>query len=75
MYGALAIRKADSLRRIAGRLVRDRNALLAERNVVDPVVIDRIKGRKTMLYRWWYGPHPGRILGRRGNPRRLFWEL
>lgn len=75
MYGALAIRKADSLRRIAGRLVADRDALLAERSVVDPAVIDRIKGRKTMLYRWWYGPHPGRILGRKGNPRRLFWEL
>ena len=75
MYGALVIRKPDSLRRIAGRLVADREALLEERSAVGSAVIDRIKSRNTMLYCWWYGPHPGRILGRKGNPRRLFWEL
>lgn len=73
-YVVLLTRSVTSLRNVLGRLHEERAELLDERSVVDARTIRRIKSRKTMLYFWWYGPHPRRILGPDGNFDRLFWE-
>jgi len=74
-YCLLTTRNTGSLENVFSRLVADRRDLLAARSVVDPGVISRIKARQTMLFWWWYGPHPRRILGRHGNLNRLRWEI
>ncbi|MFC6825108.1 glycosyltransferase family 2 protein [Halopelagius fulvigenes] len=58
------------LRRILGSLYDERDALLAERDVIDRRTIELLKSRGTMLYAWWYGPDPRRVLA---NPDRLLW--
>ncbi|KAB1185473.1 MULTISPECIES: glycosyltransferase family 2 protein [Haloferax] len=73
-YSLVLTKRLSSLWRIVGRLYDDRDELLNERQVIDGETIERIKSRKTMLYGWWYGPHPGRIVGPNADPRRLFWE-
>lgn len=65
--------RLSSLRRILQRLYDDRRALLSERNVVDDETIALLKARSSMLFGWWFGPHPRRILGAKGSLRRLFW--
>lgn len=74
LYVVGLTRSLSSLARIFGEIYDDRRELLDERNVIDGRTIKRIKSRKTMLYFWWYGPHPGRILPPNGNLDRLKWE-
>jgi len=62
-----------SLWRILRRLYDDRRVLIGERSVVDDETITLIKARSSMLYGWWYGPHPRRILGKKGDLKRLSW--
>ena len=59
-----------SVRRILRRLYDQRQDLLAQRHVVEPRTIRKLKSRSAMLYCWWYGPDPRRILA---NPDRLKW--
>lgn len=74
VYVVLLTRSASSLVNVHRRILDERDELLGDRNVVSPRTIRRIKSRKTMLFFWWYGPHPRRILGPGGNVDRLFWE-
>ncbi len=74
VYGLLLTRRPSSVVNIFRRLYDERETTLEARNVVSPRTIRRIKSRKTMLYFWWYGPHPGRLFGRDGTPERVFWE-
>lgn len=74
VYVVLLTRKLSSLLNVFRRMYEEREELLAARNVVSSRTIARIKSRKTMLYFWWYGPHPRRIFGSKGNLARLFWE-
>jgi|AntDeeMinimDraft_5_1070356.scaffolds.fasta_scaffold00440_1 GT2 family glycosyltransferase len=74
VYVVCVTQSLVSLRRILGRIFRKRDTLLDGRSVVRPETISRIKSRKTMLYGWWYGPHPRRIIGSKGNLSRLKWE-
>jgi GT2 family glycosyltransferase len=74
VYALLLTKDPSSLSRISRRLYGNRRDLLGERNVVDARTITRIKSRETMLYLWWYGPHPRRILGSDGDLHRLLWE-
>ncbi|KTG11071.1 glycosyl transferase family 2 [Haloprofundus marisrubri] len=75
VYVVLLTRSLSSLVNVFRRLYEKRDRLRAERNVVDRETIKRIKSSQTMLFLWWYGPHPKRILGRNGNLGRLKWEL
>ncbi|WP_206537071.1 glycosyltransferase family 2 protein [Haloferax mucosum] len=74
VYAVVLTRRPGSLLRIFRRLFTDRDELLGDRRVIHPATIRRIKSRKTMLFCWWYGPHPGRFIGPNGDPRRLLWE-
>lgn len=73
-YIVVLTRSLSSLGNVLGRIYDERGELLAARHVVSARTIRRIKSRKTMLYFWWYGPHPRRIFGPGGNIKRLFWE-
>lgn len=74
-YAAALTRRPSSLARIYRRLYENRDELLEARSVVGPQTIDRVKARRAMLFLWWYGPHPGRLLGPEGNRERLMWEV
>lgn len=74
IYGLLLTRRPSSLLNIYRRLYDERERTLAARSVVSPRTIRRIKSRKTMLFFWWYGPHPERLFGKDGTPERVFWE-
>jgi len=74
-YGLATTRSVASLRNVFARLWTDATELRESRSVIAPDTISRIKSRRTMLFLWWYGPNPRRILGPDGNLRRLFWEL
>jgi len=74
VYGLLLTRQPSSLLNIYRRLYDERETTLEARHVVSPRTIRRIKSRKTMLFFWWYGPHPGRLFGKDGTPQRVFWE-
>lgn len=63
----------SSLSRILRRLYAARHDLLAERDVIDDATIELLKDRSSMLFLWWFGPHPRRIFGPGGNLRRLTW--
>lgn len=52
------------------RLFAQRNELLAQRSVISAETIARLKSRSSLLFAWWYGPHPRRFLT---NPNRLRW--
>lgn len=73
-YAAVLTRRPGSLARIYRRLFENRDGLLEARSVVGPDTITRVKSRRAMLFLWWYGPHPGRLLGPEGNRDRLTWE-
>lgn len=73
-YITLLTRDLSSASRVSRRLYEDRQVLLNERTVVHRRTIARVKSRRAMLYLWWYGPHPRRILGSSGDLRRLLWE-
>lgn len=73
VYGLLLTRRIASLLRIYRRLY-ERREMLEDRNVIARRTIARIKSRKSMLFCWWYGPHPYRIIGSNGDIKRLFWE-
>lgn len=73
-YVVVITRSPSSLLDVFRRLREEKDDLLAARSVVSPDTIRRIKSRKTMLFFWWYGPHPRRIFGPGGNFDRLFWE-
>lgn len=75
IYGLLLTRSVSSLSRVFRRLYESKYDLLSQRSVIDRRTISRIKSRKSILYLWWYGPHPRRIFGPNGNPRRLLWEF
>lgn len=75
MYIVSVTRSLGSLARIGRRIGEKWASLVAERSVVRPATIRRIKSRQTMLYGWWYGPHPRRIVGPRGDLSRLKREL
>lgn len=62
-----------SFRRILRRLYDDRRALFDARDVVDDETIGLLKERSSMLYGWWYGPHPRRVFGDTGDLSRLSW--
>lgn len=74
VYVVLLTRQLSSLGRMYRRLYEKRLAVVEDRQVVSGETLARIKSRKTMLFGWWYGPHPGRILGSHGDVRRLTWE-
>lgn len=63
----------SSLSRILRRVYAVRYELLAERKVIDDSTIRLLKNRSSMLFLWWFGPHPKRIFGPGGNLRRLTW--
>lgn len=65
--------RVSSLTKIYRRLFEDRRDLLRERNVISERTIALLKARSSQLFFWWYGPHPRRILGSKGDLRRLFW--
>lgn len=75
VYVVLLTRQLSSLLRMYRRLYETRSTVLEHRRVVTPATIERIKSRKTMLFCWWYGPHPRRIVGADGNVDRLTWEV
>lgn len=52
------------------RLYERRAELCAERDVISAKTIALLKARSTLLFGWWYGPHPRRFLE---NPKRLTW--
>lgn len=56
--------------RILGNICRQRDALLAERRVIDRRTLKLLKSRNTLLFAWWFGANPRRIFA---NPRRLTW--
>lgn len=62
--------RVGSLRRILRALYDQRRDLLAQRHVVEPRTIRELKSRSAMLYCWWFGPDPRRIIA---NPDRLTW--
>lgn len=71
VYAVVTARfRISSLRRVLESVYEERGALLAERRVVDGTTIELLKSRRAMLYAWWYGPDPRRILA---NPGRLRW--
>ena len=71
VYAVLTARfRLAPVRRVLRSLWGQRHGLLAERNVIDRRTIALLKFRKAMLYAWWYGPNPRRVLA---NPRRLTW--
>jgi len=74
LYAIALTRSPAALAAVFRGVADDWRELLAERRVIDDRTITRIKSRKTMLYFWWYGPHPGRILPPNGNLDRLKWE-
>ncbi|EMA56197.1 glycosyltransferase family 2 protein [Halococcus thailandensis] len=74
VYGLVLTRQFASLVRIYRRLYASWREALTARHVVSARTIARIKSRKTMLFCWWYGPHPRRLLGPDGDAERLFWE-
>ncbi|MFC7095835.1 glycosyltransferase family 2 protein [Halobaculum marinum] len=74
VYAIVNTRRIRSLVRIYTRIYRKHESLLEARSVVSPATIARIKSRKTMLFLWWYGPHPRRIVGPNGELDRLTWE-
>ncbi|WP_224332701.1 glycosyltransferase family 2 protein [Haloprofundus halobius] len=74
VYVVFLTKSVSSLANVYRRLYGKRDRLRAERNVVDRRTIERIKSRKTMLFLWWYGPHPKRIFGPDGDLGRLKWE-
>jgi GT2 family glycosyltransferase len=74
VYGLLLTRRASSLWQIYRRLYDSRQEMLDARRVIAGQTIARIKSRNTMLFCWWYGPHPGRIFGPDRDIGRLFWE-
>lgn len=64
-----------ALGRILRRVVEQRRVLLDERRVIDRETIALLKSRRSMLFFWWYGPDPRRIV-RDPNwdlRRRLTW--
>ena len=67
-YLILVTRSVSSLLKISRRIYRDQN--LTKRDIIDRRTIALIKSRNSMLYCWWYGPNPRRILN---NPGRLKW--
>jgi GT2 family glycosyltransferase len=73
-YAIALTRSVSSLFNVLARIYDEREELLNDRNVVAGRTIRRIKSRKTMLFFWWYGPHPLRLFGPYGDFRRLFWE-
>lgn len=73
-YVVLLTRSISSLFNVFRRMYEEKADLLEARSVVSASTIERIKSRKTMLYFWWYGPHPRRIFGSDGDLDRLFWE-
>lgn len=75
VYAAVVTRRLGSVARIYRRLFAERDRLLADRSVIDGATIARIKSRHTMLFLWWYGPHPLRIVGPHGDLERLRWEV
>lgn len=74
VYVVAVTRSVTSLRRVFGRIAGKWDALVGSRTVVDAETIGRMKSRKTMLFGWWYGPHPGRIVGPDGDLSRLTRE-
>ncbi|WP_227132769.1 glycosyltransferase family 2 protein [Halorubellus salinus] len=74
-YALVVTRRLSSLVELLTELYSLRSELLEERAVVDAKTIRRIKSRNTMLFLWYYGPHPLRIFGRDGNVDRLKWEI
>lgn len=52
------------------RLYEQRTELLSERSVVDAETIDHLRNDSGMLFAWWYGPNPLRVLA---EPHRLRW--
>lgn len=75
VYAIAITRRLSSLHRIYRRIYRKRWSLVEGRSVVKPETIDRIKSRRTMLFLWWYGPHPLRIVGQQGDLSRIGWEV
>lgn len=75
VYGGITLQSVSALARILRRLLGDRSSLLSSRSVVTGDTIALIKSRQTMLFWWWYGPNPRRILGAKGDIDRLFWDL
>ena len=73
VYGLLLTRRVSSLLRIYRRLYEEQE-MTEQRCVVTNQTISRIKSRNTMLFCWWYGPHPCRIIGPNRDVGRLFWE-
>jgi GT2 family glycosyltransferase len=72
IYGLLTFRfRLDPLCQIYSRLYNEKDSLLAERSVTDDETISLLKTRSTLLFAWWYGPHPRRLLD---NPDRFNWN-
>ncbi|WP_435361551.1 glycosyltransferase [Haloarchaeobius sp. DFWS5] len=71
VYG-LVTAKFDprSVRRVLEMVYEERTSLRENRDVVDAQTITRLKSRGTLLFAWWFGPDPRRIIE---NPRRLTW--
>lgn len=74
-YLVCVTRSFGSVARIARRIAGRWETLRDSRSVVQRSTIQRIKARQTMLYCWWYGPHPRRIVGSDGNLSRLKFGL
>jgi len=71
VYGLVSSRlHPGPLVRVYRRLYAQRETLLSERTVVNGDTIALLKARSTLLFGWWYGPHPRRFLV---NPDRLRW--
>lgn len=75
VYLVCVTRSFGSVMRIARRIAGRWEALRDSRSVVHGSTIRRIKARQTMLYCWWYGPHPRRIVGADGDLSRLKSEI
>lgn len=65
--------RPSSVARILRRIYEDRNELRAQRTVVDGGTIRSIKSRRNMLFFWWYGPNPRRLMGEHGDLERFSW--
>lgn len=65
--------RPSSIARILRRIYEDRYELLAQRDVVDGGTIRSIKSRESMLFLWWYGPNPRRLIGEHGDLERFGW--
>ncbi|WP_224447665.1 glycosyltransferase family 2 protein [Haloprofundus salilacus] len=74
VYAVWLTGQISSLWNIYRRLYERRTDLRDHRRVVSSQTIARIKSRNTMLFAWWYGPHPMRIFGPNGELERLTWE-